>query len=405
MSLELLAMILAATVVGVAVLAIRTAPAVTVALLSGLVGAVASYRVAALDGPEGVPEDVALWFSFGLLVGAIFGSAVARRRKPGTRPMARWAVGVLSLAPLACVALTLALQEACPLYVNLGLCDFHGVDVLGGWITGVVFFFAIDLLVIVALLWFSPGSRDRTTEDGEQSRSRLGSAARLAIAGAWIGLALGALVVAFARPSELEAWRSAQPDAESFAPNLLEPAPAVEGAVGGCRSFASRDGAFDVAFEPGRVRWLEGHVPGWLPDAFGLVDYAISEDRWDDSEGDYIASSSMGAWSDGACRRVSLTLFGAKRDPERFNRLYLVVDEIGDWVVVAGRGCFRSAIADGDCLHYVAFSDEGRSKDSDRILGLSLQMSGIDRDVGDKIALGIPVRDDGTRRPGKAVGF
>ncbi len=393
MSLELLAMILAATVVIVAVLAIRTAPAVTVALLSGLVGAVASYRVASLDGPEGVPLVVAAWFSFGLMLGAIVGATVTRHPEPGTWPMKQRGLNLLLWAPWLCITLAVVLQlrGVCPLYANGGICDFGGVDLGGGWITPVVILFAIDLLVLVALVWSSPGRRDRTTEDAEQSRSRLGSAVRLVIAGVWIVLALGTLAVAFTRPSELEAWRAAQPDAERFAPNLLDPVPGDERAVGGCRSVAIRDGAFDRAFEVERVRWLEGHVPGWLPDAFGLAEYAMSEDRWDDSEDEYIASSARGAWSDGACRRVSLTLFGAVRDHERFNRLYSVVDEIGDWVVVAGRGCFRSTVADGGCLHYVAFSDEERSADNDRIVGLSLQMSGVDRDVGDKIALAIPV--------------
>jgi hypothetical protein len=164
MSLEEIAWILVgATVVG-ALAAWRAAPAVTVALGCGLVGAVIAYDVAGTDGPSGVPSAVAFWFSVGLLLGAISGAALTRRRNLDSWSMARAAVVVLLLTPFACVALTFALQEACPLYVQQGLCDFEGTDQLGGWITFVVFLAGVDLLVIAGLLLFAPGPRKRGDE-------------------------------------------------------------------------------------------------------------------------------------------------------------------------------------------------------------------------------------------------
>ncbi|MGZ8631587.1 MAG: hypothetical protein ACXWZF_11580 [Actinomycetota bacterium] len=389
MTLQELAWILVAATVGGALLAWRTAPAVTFALLSGLVGAIAACRVAWIYGPEGVPAEVASWFSVGLLVGAIFGTALTRRRERGTRPMSRWAVAVLLSAPFACVAFTFSLQDACPLYVQAGICDFMGADLMGGWITSVVFLFAIDLLVITVLLWFAPGPSKGRTAEGEAARPQPASSGRLVIAGAWIAVATTILVVAFTRPSELEAWRSAQPDAESFAPNLLDPVP--EEPVGGCPPFGNDDRLFRTGFDPERVQWLDGHVPRWLPDDFGLVDWVISEEDLDEDAGDWIESQSVGVWADRSCRRVSLVLFEANPDSPRLDRNYSVVDEVGDWAVMTGPKCKRSAIADDSCLQYFAWSYEERGERGGTVLGLQLHMQGIDRDVGDRIALGIPV--------------
>ncbi len=210
MSLQELTLILVSATVCVALVSWRGAPAVMVALLSGLAGAVAAYHVVTADGPEGAPAEIALWFSVGLVAGAIYGAAATRRRERGTWPMRWWAVTVLLVAPLACVALTLALQDACPLYVQEGICDFGGTDVLGGWITAVVFLFAVDLLVLAMLFWFAPGRSCGQALEGE-ARSQPSTARQLALA----GLARHRIGVWASRTSELEAWRSAQPDAES----------------------------------------------------------------------------------------------------------------------------------------------------------------------------------------------
>jgi hypothetical protein len=390
MTLQTIATVLIALAAAGALIAWRSAPAITVALLSGLVGAVATYRVAGIDGPEGVPAVVAWWFSVGLVVGAIFGATVTRRRERGERPLAGWAGAVLLAAPFACVALTFSLQDACPLYAGAGLCDFGGTDVLGGWITGVVFFFGIDLLVITTLLWFAPGRiRGRIVEDKGRARPQ-GVGRRGIVIASGMAVAIVILVMAFTRPSELEAWRSAQPDAESFAPNLLAPAPDPVQPVIGCPGFGRADGLFAGAFDPDLVQWLDRHVPRWLPADFGLVDWTISEEYWDHGAGETRQTRSEAVWADAGCRRVSLALFEANPNTPRLDRFYTVVDEVGDWAVMAGPGCERWAIADGSCLRYVAWSNE-REESGGGVLGLHLQMLGIERGVGDRIALNIPV--------------
>ncbi len=103
-------------------------------------------------------------------------------------------------------------------------------------------------------------------------------------------------------------------------------------------------------------------------------------------------SASSGVWAGEGCREVALTLFEGDPDSPRMDRLYTVVDEVGEWAVLAGPGCGRSAIADGSCLRYVAWAPEERG-DENGVLGLRLEVSGVDRDTGDRIALGIPVTD------------
>jgi hypothetical protein len=101
-------------------------------------------------------------------------------------------------------------------------------------------------------------------------------------------------------------------------------------------------------------------------------------------------STSAGVWAGGGCREAALTLFAGDPGSPRLDRLYTVVDEVGEWAVLAGPGCGRSAIADEACLRYVAWSTEERG-DGNGVLGLRLEVSGVDRQTGDRIALGIPV--------------
>jgi xanthosine utilization system XapX-like protein len=388
MTLQELTLILVGATVCVALVSWRSAPAVTVALLSGLVGAVAGYQVVTADGPEGAPVDVAWWFSVGFGAGAIYGAAVTRRRERGVWPMRRWAVTVLLLAPFECVALALALQVACPLYVQEGICQFGANDLLGGWITGDVFLFAVDLVVLAELFWFAPGRSRGQALEGE-ARSQPSTARQLALAGVWVGIAIGVLAWALTRPSELEAWRSAQPDAESVAPNLLDPAPNPTESTSGCPRFFEVDRMRVPSFDPSRVRWLGGHAPRWLPADFGLVDWTFSEEDWD-ADGGVIVPASAAVWAGGDCQAVALILFGGNPDSRRLDRHFTVVDEVGDWTVLAGPGCGRSAIADEACLRYVAWSTEERGH-GNGVLGLRLEVSGVDRETADRIALGIPV--------------
>ena len=64
----------------------------------------------------------------------------------------------LTTAPFVGAGLTFALQTACPLYVmgkQSSYCNFMGVDVLGGWVSGVVFLFVIGAVWLAIVLWIS----------------------------------------------------------------------------------------------------------------------------------------------------------------------------------------------------------------------------------------------------------
>ena len=161
MTLRIIVQVLVVLVVLGALVAWRPAPAVTVALVVGLAGGVVVYALARADGPRGVPAAVAEGFSVGVVLGALLGLALTRRRPRGTWPMRRDALWVLAATPLAAAALLLAIQEACPLYVTrgAGLC-YYDIDLMGGWAAGVAFLFVVDIGILAALLWLAPGSRE-----------------------------------------------------------------------------------------------------------------------------------------------------------------------------------------------------------------------------------------------------
>ena len=155
-----LKVIAALLIVGCVILAFAFAshaPAASVALLGLIAGGVAGYVVEAADGPRGVPLTVAAWASAGLGVGGLIGMFAARGRPPA-RSARRAAIGTLAAAPFAGAALTFALQEACPLYVmgkKSSYCNYEGVDVLGGWVSGVVFLFMAGTVWLAITLYVS----------------------------------------------------------------------------------------------------------------------------------------------------------------------------------------------------------------------------------------------------------
>lgn len=176
----------------------------------------------------------------------------------------------------------------------------------------------------------------------------------------------------------LTGWRMGPTDAENFAPNLLLVVPAAQSCPTHLPAVLRADGfGRGGAGAAGRLQWLEGHVPRWLPDGFGLVSW----DNW---------RLSIGEWRDESCRQIRLVLFEGSPDSPRWDR-YPVVDQIGDWAVIAAP-CAGRRNSEASCLWYLAWSPEERGAGEGEILGLHLQMLGIDRVAGDRIALGIPVR-------------
>ena len=186
-------------------------------------------------------------------------------------------------------------------------------------------------------------------------------------------------VMWFASIQPLNRWVSAQPDAESFAPNLLDAAPnPVEGGCPPVSTNVDRLHGFGrgPAGAEGRLQWIEGHVPRWLPDGFGLVTW----DNW---------RVSLGIWADERrCRQVQLVLFEGHPDSPRWSD-FAGGDHVGDWAFTE-RPC-PDSVSEGPCLQYLAWSHDEPGEGEREVMGLHLQTWGVDRDEADRIARGIPV--------------
>ena len=136
---------------------LRRAPAVSIALFGSVLGAVAGFFVGNADGPAEVPAYTAVGASVGLFIGGAVG-LLTTRAKPPSKLLARAAVVALVVAPFAGAALTALLQVACPLYVTgkrAGMCTYQGVDLLGGWVSGVIVAFIADALFVAIVFGFS----------------------------------------------------------------------------------------------------------------------------------------------------------------------------------------------------------------------------------------------------------
>jgi hypothetical protein len=135
----------------------RRAPAVTIALGGSLLGAVAGFLYGNADGPAEVPAYTAVGASLGLFALGVLGLLTTSPRAT-SRSLDRAAALALLVAPFAAGGLTLLLQAACPLYVSgkgTGFCNYQGVDLLGGWVSGVIVAFLVDAAFVVGLLLVS----------------------------------------------------------------------------------------------------------------------------------------------------------------------------------------------------------------------------------------------------------
>jgi hypothetical protein len=144
----------AVTCVAIGAVSLRRAPALSAAVFGSVLGAFAGFLIGDADGPAEVPAYTATGASIGLLASGAIGSLIASARPP-SRPLRRAALYALVVAPLAGGALTVLLQLACPLYVTgrkSGFCDNQDMDLLGGWVSGVVLAFLLDALFMVGLL-------------------------------------------------------------------------------------------------------------------------------------------------------------------------------------------------------------------------------------------------------------
>jgi hypothetical protein len=132
----------------------RRSPAGGLALLGAAAGGVLGYIVNAGPSLRDVPYGVALWASGGLVVGGVIG-LLFRGRGPAEslRSAASW---ILLLGLVAAGMIAWLLLEACPLYITrgAGVCYYKN-DVLGGWVSAVVFLFVLDVIAVAALLALS----------------------------------------------------------------------------------------------------------------------------------------------------------------------------------------------------------------------------------------------------------
>ena len=153
MLLGIAIVVVAASLAG-ALLLVSRAPAVSLALVGGVAAGLCGFYFSSRHDPKGVPADVAVWATCGLVALGLIGLLVTPRG--AARFLRRAAVGVVLIAPLAAASLAAALLNACPLYVtdHAGFC-FHEIDVLGGWISGIVVLFIFDAAVIAVLLLVS----------------------------------------------------------------------------------------------------------------------------------------------------------------------------------------------------------------------------------------------------------
>jgi hypothetical protein len=144
----------------------RRAPAVTLGLSGSVLGAIAGFLVGNADGPAEVPAYTAVGASIGLFAFGVLGlltapaNGLARSRR-------RAALVVLTVAPFAAAGLTVLLQLACPLYIwgkAAGFCNYQGVDLLGGWVSGVIVAFLVDAVFVAGLLLVSSWQTDRQSD-------------------------------------------------------------------------------------------------------------------------------------------------------------------------------------------------------------------------------------------------
>jgi hypothetical protein len=136
---------------------VRRAPAMSLALFGSVCGAVIGFLLGNADGPAEVPAYTAVGANVGLVsCGAI--GLMATYARPPSGPLRRTGVQLVVAAPFAAGLLTFQLRAACPVYVSgddAGFCNHEQVDVLGGWLSGVIVAFLFDAFLVAGLLVIS----------------------------------------------------------------------------------------------------------------------------------------------------------------------------------------------------------------------------------------------------------
>jgi hypothetical protein len=111
---------------------------------------------------------------------------------------------------------------------------------------------------------------------------------------------------------------------------------------------------------------LQGHLPIWLPDGFGLA-ITVSDGT----------GSAWATWANQECREVTVR-FNPEPQPATPG------PRVGPWTVTADAPgqCSNYVLGTATCLEYVANSPDG---------SIWIQAMGIERSVGDRIVQSIPL--------------
>ena len=158
---------------------LRRATAVSLALFGSVLGAIAGFLVGNADGPADVPAYTAVGASVGLFANGGLGM-LATTARPPSAPLRRAAWVMLIAGPLAAGVLTILLQVTCPLYVTgrrTGFCNYQQVDVLGGWLSGVIVAFLVDTWFVASLLLLAAGQAQRSKDALDPKWRRLAAGA------------------------------------------------------------------------------------------------------------------------------------------------------------------------------------------------------------------------------------
>ncbi|MEX0984691.1 MAG: hypothetical protein WD096_06530 [Actinomycetota bacterium] len=145
-----------------------------------------------------------------------------------------------------------------------------------------------------------------------------------------------------------------------------------------------RDAGPEVGVEE-FTRLMHGYLPGWLPDGFGLL-HAFGPELAADG------SDASGVWTDASCREILLRFNGSWRASEPGATYDPDVPQVGPWSLVTdvAGGCGNEVLGQGRCLAYAASTEDGL---------IAIEMMGLEREEGDRIALSILDADAATPEP------
>lgn len=137
------------------------------------------FLVGNADGPAEVPAYTAVGARTGLFANGGLGMLATTAPPPS---QAHHRAGWLALfaGPSAALLLTMLLQKACPLYVGgrqAGFCDYQGVDLLGGWLSGVIVAFVVDAWFVAGLFAVSARQALRAEDATDPKWRRLAARA------------------------------------------------------------------------------------------------------------------------------------------------------------------------------------------------------------------------------------